>query len=136
MRDIFVRVTATQKSDNAQIELFSNTITLNISPSLRNDNTLIIAAAIAVLIIIIIITIITIIKYRKSKGKTHGKHKNFHKNKKPKKGQKAEAPKDDKPEIQVIKNYSGTGTGTGSNGGTGGNANFRPPENKSDGMDK
>lgn len=134
VQDIHVELRAKQKSDGAEIIVYSEHITLDVSPSLRNDNTMIIAVAIAVLIIFAIFVAGGVIKYKKSRGKTHGKHKNFHKGKKPKKGQ-VEEKKDKGPEIQVIRNYTGSGTGNtdGTTGGESGDANTKPQETEDKG---
>lgn len=132
--EIYVKLVATQNTDNAKIEVYSKTLSLLIEPQLRNNDTLILGACIAVVIILVVIAIITIAKYRKGKGNITGKHKNFHKSKVSKK-QKPTV--NAQPEIQVIKNYNGTTADNGNNGGEGGgNSNFRPPENQSNNNDK
>ncbi len=131
-QQIYVKMEATQKADNAKIILFSDRIDLELDPIGSND-TLILAAAVAVLLIILTITTIALVKYSKGKSRTHSKHKNF------KNGKKGTKNEDGAPGIQVIKDYTGVqggspGANGGNNGGTGGgNTNFRPPEN---GMDK
>lgn len=131
--EIYVKLVATQKTDNAKIEVYSNTLSLVIEPQLRNNDTLILGACIAVVIILVVIAIIAIAKYRKGKGNITGKHKNFHKGKAPK-NQKSTT--NGQPEIQVIKNYTGTTDDNGSGGDGGGNSKFRPPENQSNNDDK
>lgn len=129
--EIKVRVKATQKGDGAEIDFYSKTLTLNLEPQLRNNSTLVLGASIAIVLLLLIVGIVALNNLRKRKN-TSGKHKNFYKgkNKKDKK-----ASNNGQPEIQVIKNFSGTttdGNYGGSNGGNGeggGNANFRPPEN-------
>lgn len=126
-QQVYVKVTAVQKSNGIKIELYSNTLTLSIDPSLRSDNSLIIAIAIVVLLIILTITIVTIVKYSKAKAKTHKKRKSTKKGGKSKKAVVEEKPKG--PEIQVIKDY-GVSKPAGSTGNSegGGNVNTRPPE--------
>ena len=103
--DIYVKLKATQISDNADIEVYSDSLTLNVESSAMGDNTIIIAVAIAVTIILLTIVSYGLIKYYNRKKKTHGKHKNFHKGKKGKVEETIEKPKG--PEIQVIKDYKG-----------------------------
>lgn len=128
-KTIKVKIKAIQIADNVEIEFFSNVLTLDIQPQLRNGSTLILGASIAIIIVLIIICVWAINNKRKSKN-TSGRHKNFHKGKTPK---DKKTTNNGQPEIQVIKNYNGTSstgdTGTGSNGEGGGNSNFRPPEN-------
>ncbi|MBQ7351442.1 MAG: DUF5011 domain-containing protein [Clostridia bacterium] len=128
-QEITVTLVATQKNNDIKVEVTSDPIQLNINPSFRNNDTLILALGIVVLGIILFIAILTFIKYKKSKGKTHGKHKNFIKSKSSKKSKQANTPQG--PEIQVIKNYSGDPNksaldGTGEQNG--GNENVRPSE--------
>lgn len=122
-----VKIKAKQIVDDAHIEFYSNTLTLDIQPKLRNGSTLILGTSIAIVIVLMIIGLWAINNRRKSRN-TSGKHKNFHKGKAKKDKYQSS---DTQPQIQVIKNYNGTGT-SGNNGGNGeggGNSNFRPPEN-------
>ena len=122
---VHVELTATQISDNAKIELVSKNITLNVEKESSN-NTIIIAVTIVILLILGGFITYSIIKYRKSKGKTHKKHKNFHKGKSSK---GASENKEKGPEIQVIRDYKGDTTGSTTTG-DGGNStvNVRPAE--------
>ncbi|MGN0961097.1 MAG: immunoglobulin-like domain-containing protein [Christensenellales bacterium] len=136
--EITVKLVATQKVDNASIEVFSDKLSLRIEPQLRNNDTLVLTLSIALVLIILVIGIITLIKYKNGKGKITGKHKNFHKGKPSKKNVSNTS---GQPEIQVFKDYNGT-NGDTSTGGTsgGGNQSFRMPEtnnqNNGDGMNK
>lgn len=130
-QQITVRMTATQKEDGATIELYSDRLDLVLETNLNDNETLILAAAVAVLTIILTISIIALVKYSKGKKKTHYKS-----SKKMKKGQAAVDGLNNNAEIKVYKDY--TGVQGGSSGGTGGGTvNSRPPENNNkDGMDK
>lgn len=122
-QQIYVKMIATQKADNATIELFSDRLDLILESSLSNNDTLILAAAVAVFSIILTITIIALVKYSKGKKRTHHK-KNFKKVK----NSKDPIDSSNNTDIQVFKDYTG-GTGTtGFNSDGGGNVNFRPPE--------
>lgn len=124
-QSVYVKLTATQVSDNAKIELISKSITLNVEKESSN-NTIIIAVTIVILLILGGFITYSIIKYRKSKGKTHKKHKNFHKGKSPK---GATENKNKGPEIQVIKDYKGDTTGSTTSGnGDNDTVNERPAE--------
>ena len=103
IQNIYVKLKATQISDNAQIEVFSDTLTIQAERGITGDNAIIIATTIVVLLILGAFVTLSILKYRKSKGKTHGKHKNVHKGKK--KNNVEEKPVEKGPEIQVIKDY-------------------------------
>lgn len=125
---IQVEALTTRLIDNVELQLFSNTLTINIEPQLKNNDTLILALCIALIIIIIVIIIITIIKSRRGKKKITGKHKNFHKGKK----QSKEPAQRSQFDIQVIKDYNEGNNGTTGQSGSGeggGNSNFRLPEN-------
>ena len=130
-QQITVRMTATQKEDGATIELYSDRLDLVLETNLNDNETLILAAAVAVLTIILTISIIALVKYSKGKKKTH-----FKSSKKMKKGQAAVDGLNNNAEIKVYKDY--TGVQGGSSGGTGGGTvNSRPPENNNkDGMGK
>ena len=130
-QQITVRMTATQKEDGATIELYSDRLDLILETNLNDNETLILAAAVAVLTIILTISIIALVKYSKGKKKTHYKS-----SKKMKKGQAAVDGLNNNAEIKVYKDY--TGVQGGSSGGTGGGTvNSRPPENNNkDGMGK
>lgn len=130
-QQITVRMTATQKEDGATIELYSDRLDLILETNLNDNETLILAAAVAVLTIILTISIIALVKYSKGKKKTHYKS-----SKKMKKGQAAVDGLNNNAEIKVYKDY--TGVQGGSSGGTGGGSvNSRPPENNNkDGMGK
>ena len=130
-QQIYVKMIATQKADGATIELYSDRLDLILETSLSNNDTLILAAAVAVLAIILTITIIALVKYTKGKKRTHYKKNS----KKVKKGKEKMDAYNNNADIQVFKDY--TGVQTGSNGEGGGNANFRPPENNNNNsMDK
>ncbi len=128
-QQIYVKMIATQKADNATIELYSDRLDLILESSLDNNETLILAAAVAVLAIILTITIIALVKYTKGKKRTHYRKSS----KKAKKGKEKMDNHNNNVEIQVFKDY--TGVQGGSNGEGGGNSNFRPPENNNT-MDK
>ena len=130
-QQITVRMTATQKEDGAIIELYSDRLDLILETNLNDNETLILAAAVAVLTIILTISIIALVKYSKGKKKTHYKS-----SKKMKKGQAAVDGLNNNAEIKVYKDYTGVQGGSG--GGTGGGSvNSRPPENNNkDGMGK
>lgn len=127
---IHVIARAKQLSNNSEIEVWSESLTVDIQANLRNNDTLILTVAIALGIIILVIIIISINKYRNSKGKTSGKHKNFHKKKKPS-GSGTSHGNPNQPEIKVIKDYTGVDSGVNNGGGSGGNQNFRLPESQS-----
>ena len=125
-QQIYVRMTAIQKEDGATIELFSDKLDLSIEKSMDDNETLNLAAAVAVLAIILVISITALVKYSKGKKRTH--HKS---SKKKKDGQTAMDGFNNNADIKVYKDY------TGVQGGSGGNENFRPPENSNNnGMDK
>lgn len=130
-QQIYVKMIATQKADNATIELYSDRLDLILETSLSNNETLILAAAVAVLAIILTITIVALVRYTKGKKRTH-----YRKNSKKAKQGKAKMDNyNNNADIQVFKDY--TGVQGGSNGEGGGNANFRPPENNNNNsMDK
>lgn len=131
-QQITVKMIATQKEDNATIELYSDRLDLILETSLSNNETLILAAAVAVLAIILTITIVALVKYTKGKKRTHYKKKKP--SKKDKKGKETMDAYNNNADIQVFKDY--TGVQGGGNGEGGGNANFRPPENNNNSMDK
>lgn len=126
VNEISVIVKATQLSNGEQIEVYSNTLQLNIQSKLRNNDTLILALAISIVVIIILIGIVALTKYYRGRGKIHGRHKNFHKGK----SKNSTQTSNPQIEIQVIKNYNGTPNGGNAGSGEGGgNSNFRLPEN-------
>jgi hypothetical protein len=128
-QQIIVKMIATQKEDGATIELYSDRLDLVLEASLDDNETLILAAAVAVLAIILTISIIALVKYSKGKKRTH------HRSKKMKKGQAAVDGLNNNAEIKVYKDY--TGVPPSGNGEGGGNVNSRPPEtNNKDGMGK
>lgn len=92
---IKVELTATQKVDGKKISAKTETINLYIEPAFRNDNTIILASAIAVSLVIFSIMFVTIIKAKKAKKSTHTVSK------------KKEVKKEEN-NIQVIKDYSPT----------------------------
>lgn len=104
---IYVKMIATQKTDNATIELYSDKIDIIIDTSLNDNDSLILAAAIAVLSLIVIISIVAIVKYSKGKRRTHYK-------KKTKQGKELMDGYNDNASIQVFKNTSAP---TDNNGG-------------------
>ena len=114
-QQIYVKMIATQKEDGAIIELFSDRLDLAVEKSLDDNETLILAAAVAVLSIILVISIVALIKYNKGKKRTH--HKSS------KKKNNEQSSNNNNADIKVYKDYTG-GVGSG-----GGNENFRPPEN-------
>jgi hypothetical protein len=116
------------KPTDEPIILYSERLDLILETSLDNNETLVLAAAVAVLAIILTLTIVALVKYSKGKKRTH-----FKKNsKKTKQGKAAMDNYNNNANIQVFKDY--TGVPNGNNGEGGGNSNFRPPENNS--MDK
>lgn len=99
---IYVKMIAYQKEDNAEIELYSNTINLSVEKSFSQNEKFIFAAAVAVALIIVIIVIITTIKFSKSRKRTYSKSK-----KKLKLNYENNSNNDFNNDIQVYKNYSG-----------------------------
>ena len=131
-QQIYVKMVATQKADNATIELYSDRLDLILETSLSNNETLVLAAAVAVLVIILTITIVALVKYSKGKKRTH--YRKSKSSKKAKQGKEKMDNYNNNADIQVFKDYTGVQGGT--NGEGGGNTNFRPPENNNNSMDK
>lgn len=122
-QQIYVKMIATQKADNATIELYSDRLDLAVESSLDDNETLILAAAVAVLSIILAIAVVALVKYSKGKKRTH------HKSSKKKKDSQSSADGNNNADIKVYKDY------TGNVGSSGGNENFRPPENNGNNTD-
>ena len=120
-QQIHVKMIATQKADGATIELYSDRLDLAVESSLDDNETLILAAAVAVLSIILAIAVVALVKYSKGKKRTH------HKSSK-KKGIQSTT-NENNADIKVYKDYTG---GVGSSGG---NENFRLPENNGNNTD-
>ena len=96
---ISVKLVGTQKSTGAEITLFSEDLNLEIG-GLSENYLLIIEVGVVIVGILLIVLIVTIIKHKKAKGRTHGKHKNFHKGKKT-----SETIEDANNGIKVIKDF-------------------------------
>lgn len=106
--DITVKLTGKIKASNLDVELYSNTLNLNIS--IHGDNTITLATTIAIGGILLVIIIVTLLKIKKKKGNTHSKQK-------PSSKKKKEEKKDTSSDIQVIKNFSGAS----------GTSEYKPP---------
>jgi len=127
-QNIYVKLEAVQNSDYGEIIVYSNLLELDVKASMNNNTTIILAVGIVVLVALAIMIIMTVIKARKSKGKTHGKHKNFVKGKKPK-NDPAPVQQEKKIDIQVVKDYKGPTDAQSEvfNGGGNTDAKQQPP---------
>jgi len=102
-KDIEVIMTANQVEDNAEIILYSNTLTLEFSKTIENNDIIIIGASIAVLLIIIIISGAALYKYSKGKNRTHSKSKQ----KRTKQSTTTTNEQNSIYDIKVVKDYTG-----------------------------